>query len=135
MSLAVVAMGFFAVATPAEAGGNAKKFQTVRVTGNQGEGEPANIVIFVASPELLKSNQSDAYYLSKGGAFVPNGVTRNFVVPVGAGTVWVVPKTSQRWAFGPQQRKPYVVTNGVTSKYSVELIGGDVNNPTIKRTK
>ncbi|NQW46821.1 MAG: hypothetical protein HQ464_03525 [Planctomycetes bacterium] len=135
MSLFVLAMGFFAVATPAEAGGNAKKFQTVRVTGAQGAGKPANIVIFVAEAERLKADQSDAYYLSKGGAFVPNGVTRTFVVAVGAGTVWVVPNTAQTWIFGPEQNKPYVVKNGVTSRYSVELIGGDVNNPTIKSKK
>lgn len=75
VSLAVVAMGFFAVATPAEAGGASKKVKSVVVYGNQGAGKPANIVIFNSSPQLLKPNQSDAYYLSKGGAFVPAGVS------------------------------------------------------------
>ena len=129
MTLAMVAMGFFAVATPAEAGG--KKYQTVRVTGRQGAGKPANIVIFVANAEELKSNQSDAYYLSKGGAFVPNGVTRVFVVPEGAGTVWVVPKTRATWVFGPEQHIPYVVNSTTYNRYGVELIGGNPANPKI----
>jgi hypothetical protein len=134
LSLAVVAMGFFAVATPAEAGGNAKKTQIVKVTGDQGVGN-INIVIFLSQAERLKAGQNDAYYLSKGGAYVANGVTRNFIVPVGAGTVWVVPNTGREWAFGPEQHMPYVVKNGVTSQYSVELIDGNVNNPTITSKK
>ena len=129
LSLVVVATGFFAVATPAEAGG--KKYQTVRVTGRQGAGKPANIVLFVASAELLKSNQSDAYYLGKGGAFVPNGVTRVFVVPEGTGTVWVVPNTRATWVFGPNQQIPYVINSKTYNHYHVELIGGDSANPKI----
>jgi hypothetical protein len=137
LSLAAVAMVVFAVATPAEAGGGRRatsaprSFQTVRVTGDQGEGNPPNIVIFVSTPELLLSNQDNFYYIRKGGAYVPNGVTRNFIVPVGSGRVYVVPNTDQEWAFGPAQSTTYTVTKGTVNEYVVTLIEGDVNNPTI----